>query len=478
MSNVAKPDANVLRIKCGFGASGVAVGALTTGLTSLLLVYYSQVLGLAPSLAGLGLALALLVDAVADPLVGVWSDRTRTAIGRRHPFIYASVIPMVFFYWLLWFPAFDSSHQVGLFLHLTITTILLRLSMTFFDVPANALIPELTRNYELRTGFSAAKTSLSWLSANSIGIAMYAFWLGDQGGAPGSGVLRRSGYEEGATVVAALVAISAMGTTLLIRVKDVPRLLVDMRAAISASHRPSIWRDLFRIYSRRSVLALLGSAMLFSAGSGTALALWIYLYAYFWGLSSNAIIAVQVMYLIAAVGSLLLLPGLSARRDKGKLALIISGTFWLSDIAPISLRLAGVMPANGSDWLTILLCGHALLNGILFNMIVSLVLSMLSDVVEQNQLETGDRQEAALLAGQTLVSKTSAALGTLFGGMLLTWIAFPTAAAPGAVATQTLDHLGMVYVPLMLVIGGISTFLITRYGISRTDREAIVAKLG
>ena len=465
-----------LRAQIGFGAGGVAVGALTVGLNSFLLIYYSQVLGLAPSLAGLALALALIVDAISDPLVGLWSDRTRSRIGRRHPFLLASLLPMALCYWLLWFPPVGSDNQFGLFAYLLAITVLLRLSMTLFDVPANALIPELSRDYELRTRFSAAKTSLSWMSANAIGITMYAVWLGDEGGAAGSGVLRQSGYQSAAIFVAVMVVVSALTLLLVIRPRDVPAQAAP--ASNAAVLHVGVFSSLWQIYRRRSVLALLGSAMLFAAASGTALALWIYVYAYFWGLGSTAITLVQVMYLLAAAASLLLLPRLAARRDKRQLALWLSGVFWLSDALPIALRLLDLMPANGTSALTAVLCAHAFVNGVLYNMVVTMVLSMLSDVVEESQLETGRREEAAVLAGQTFVSKTSTALGTLFGGLVLAWIAFPAAAPPGAVPADVLARLGATYVPVMWGLGALSTLLIARYALTREKREQLVAQLG
>lgn len=464
-----------LRAQIGFGAGGVAVGALTVGLNSFLLIYYSQVLGLAPSLAGLALALALLVDAVSDPLVGLWSDRTRSRLGRRHPFLIASVLPMALCYWLLWFAPLGADNQLGLFGYLLVVTILLRLSMTLFDVPANALIPELSRDYELRTRFSAAKTSLSWMSANAIGIAMYAIWLGDEGGPAGSGVLRQSGYQSAAIFVAVLVAASALTLLLVIRPRDVPA--QPAVAARPAILHVGVFSSLWQIYRRRSVQALLGSAMLFAAASGTALALWIYLYAYFWGLGSAAITLVQVMYLLAAAASLMLLPRLAARRDKRQLALWLSGIFWLLDALPIALRLLDLMPANGTPALTAVLCVHAFFNGLLYNMVVTMVLSMLADVVEESQFDTGRREEAAVLAGQTFVSKTSTALGTLFGGLVLAWISFPAGSAPGTVPADVLTLLGGTYVPVMWALGALSTLLIACYGLTRETRAQLLVRL-
>ena len=58
--------------------------ALTT------MLFYNQVLGVAPELCGLAFAIASVVAAVSDPLVGLLSDRVRTRWGRRHPFMLGS----------------------------------------------------------------------------------------------------------------------------------------------------------------------------------------------------------------------------------------------------------------------------------------------------------------------------------------------------------------------------------------------------
>jgi len=69
-----------LTIKLSFAASGTASGLIGNGLSYFLLLYYSQVLGLDPALAGLAMMLSLIVDAVSDPLIGRGSDRLNTAL--------------------------------------------------------------------------------------------------------------------------------------------------------------------------------------------------------------------------------------------------------------------------------------------------------------------------------------------------------------------------------------------------------------
>ena len=55
-------------------------------------------------MAGLALNLVLIADAITDPLVGYFSDRTRSRWGRRHPFMYAAALPVAITYYFLWTP--------------------------------------------------------------------------------------------------------------------------------------------------------------------------------------------------------------------------------------------------------------------------------------------------------------------------------------------------------------------------------------
>ena len=104
-----------------FGASGAQGGIISNGVGYFLLLYYSQVLGLDPALAGLAMMISMIVDAISDPLIGRWSDRFSHKLGRRHPFLFASVLPIPILYFMLWdVPELD---QAGLFFYMLIVTI-------------------------------------------------------------------------------------------------------------------------------------------------------------------------------------------------------------------------------------------------------------------------------------------------------------------------------------------------------------------
>ena len=68
------------------------------------LFYYKQVLGLSGTLTGLAIGISIIWDGISDPLVGAWSDRLRSRIGRRHPLMIAAVIPMAAGFVMLYGP--------------------------------------------------------------------------------------------------------------------------------------------------------------------------------------------------------------------------------------------------------------------------------------------------------------------------------------------------------------------------------------
>ena len=78
-----KADRLLLRLKISYGIGQAAAGLHGYAIGVFLLFYYNQVLGL-----------ATVVDAFTDPLVGSISDRWRSPLGRRHPFLYVSVLPV------------------------------------------------------------------------------------------------------------------------------------------------------------------------------------------------------------------------------------------------------------------------------------------------------------------------------------------------------------------------------------------------
>ena len=112
----------------GFGA--VANGAKSNGFNYLLLFFYSQIVGLRADLVSVGILIALIFDAISDPMVGYISDNTHSKWGRRHPFMYMAGLPVAVAYYFLWSP--PDWDQTGLFLYFVCTAVVIRTRITFY----------------------------------------------------------------------------------------------------------------------------------------------------------------------------------------------------------------------------------------------------------------------------------------------------------------------------------------------------------
>ena len=103
-------SASIAAPPLGFGTKlFYAVGSTATNLklralSTFLVIFYNQVVGLPPQMVGSILAIALIFDAVLDPLLGQFSDNFRSRWGRRHPFMLAAALPYAVCFFMLWNP--------------------------------------------------------------------------------------------------------------------------------------------------------------------------------------------------------------------------------------------------------------------------------------------------------------------------------------------------------------------------------------
>ncbi len=127
-------------------------------------IYLTDVVGIEPRLASLGALAGIVWDAINDPLIGMLSDRVKSKLGRRRPFLLWFAFPFGLSFIMLWSaPNWDS--QVGLLLYVTLAFMISDTLTTLVAVPYLSLTPELTRNYDERTSLSSFRTVFQLLSA-------------------------------------------------------------------------------------------------------------------------------------------------------------------------------------------------------------------------------------------------------------------------------------------------------------------------
>lgn len=154
-----------LSTKLAFGA-----GDLGTAITAMIGISYlspflTDVAGLNPQFAGQTQLVGKVWDAVNDPMVGVLSDRTQSQQGRRYPWMIWGAIPFGVFFFLQWIvPHFsnnDQANQWGLFWYYTAISILFNAFYTIVNLPYTALTAELTQDYDERTSLNSFRFTFS-----------------------------------------------------------------------------------------------------------------------------------------------------------------------------------------------------------------------------------------------------------------------------------------------------------------------------
>ena len=107
------------------------------------------------------MGVALVIDAVSDPVVGSFSDNLRSRLGCRHPLMYAAALPLASSLWETFAPP-GGLGEVGLFCWLLFFTISTRVALTFFLIPWNAMFAEFTDDYVERTAIVTYRYALGW----------------------------------------------------------------------------------------------------------------------------------------------------------------------------------------------------------------------------------------------------------------------------------------------------------------------------
>jgi len=470
MTEQARSGLTSLSTKLFYGSGSIAFGVKDNGFSTLLLLFYNQVVGLPSGLVGAAIMIALVVDAFLDPIVGQISDNLRSRWGRRHPFMYASALPVAISYLFLWSPPHWS--QGALFIYLVVTAIVVRTFITFYEIPSSALVAELTGDYDQRTVFFAWRYFFGWFGGLTMSVLAFRVLLAPDAAHP-VGQLNPAGYVNygivAAIIMLAAILISAAGTH-----RHIPQFHVPPPRRIGAGEMMS---EMFATLANASFLWLTVSGVFFFAATGLVFALNIYFQTYLWELSAAQIAIFTVFgFVAAALGLVFALP-LSRRYGKKSssivlfvLALGIGGT-------PLALRLANAFPENGDPVLVPLLLVFATVSLALSIASTILMASMLTDVVEENAVATGRRSEGLFFAANSFMQKTSSAAGVFLSGMLL-WLAhFPAGAQPGRIDMGLVRHLALWYLPSLVLLYGIAMICLGFYRITRESHEENLKRL-
>ncbi|QIG81783.1 MFS transporter [Sphingosinithalassobacter tenebrarum] len=452
----------------GFGA--VAYGVKDFAFSSFLLLFYNQVIGLPASKVGFVIMLALLLDAFVDPAVGVLSDRTRTRWGRRHPWMYASAVPILVTWLLLWNPPQWS--ETAMLAWLFVMSVLVRSAVSSYEVPSQALSPELTSDYDERTRVMAYRYLFGWGGGLAMLIASYGYFL-----APGpgqdSGLLNRESYIgfaiAGGLSMAVAILLSAAGTH-----REIARL------PDPGPEEHSLGGSLVELAQtlRNGAFAILMLAGLFYfTAQGISFALSNYLYTYVWLFHGADYTWVGVVLFVGAAIAFFVAPRVARRIGKptAAFAFMLAAAILLA--SPYALRLIGLFPPPSSPVMLPLLFGIFTINSACGISSTILFASMMADVSEDSEARTGRRSEGVFFAGAFFVQKCTSGIGIFGAGLILSLVGFPEDAVQGAVAEATLDRLTFVFALVYFGLGLVAALLYSRFPFGKAEHQARLARL-
>ena len=459
--------------KTAYGVGQMSQGVKDTAFQSFVVFYFSQVLGMPAIMAGFAALIALLFDAITDPLMGDISDNWHSKWGRRHPFMIAAVIPFPISLYMLFSPPVGLDPD-GLFLWLLGWSIVVRILLTMFNVPHNALGAELSQDYQERTKIVSYRTFLGYVGGIILSVvALNSFFKASE--TFPNGMLNVDGYSS-LGALAGIIAFMAMTLCILGTKHTIPYLpkapenqkKVDLSRSFKAFAQ-AIKLGPFRIIFTVQIMTMI------AGGAGATFML--YLGSYFFELSTAEISLLTLTIVVGLVPASIIAPVLSKRIDKMPslvTCLLVATAFSFS---PIYLRLLGVLPENGSPLIMPILFATYVVGYSFFIAAGIVIGSMLADIADLHASNTGKRQEGLFFAANSFAQKATFGIGTLFAGIGLDLIAFPKQVDVSMVSEQTIFNLGLIAGPLPFAIYLIAAYIATKYDLNKTRHAAISEQL-
>ncbi|MEA3223939.1 MAG: glycoside-pentoside-hexuronide (GPH):cation symporter [Thermodesulfobacteriota bacterium] len=158
---MVKNDAVPVKEKLAYGVGDFAINIAYTTLNFYILFFLVNVAGLRVEIAGSIFLVARAWDAISDYLMGMISDRTISRFGRRRVYLLFGCIPLGFAFFLLWQVPFSS--EVALIIYYFCITLIFNTALTVVAVPYNAMMPEISQDYDERLNISGYRMALSFV---------------------------------------------------------------------------------------------------------------------------------------------------------------------------------------------------------------------------------------------------------------------------------------------------------------------------
>ena len=436
--------------KIGFGLGDIFGGGSGVVISFYYLHFLTDVVRINPALAGTAFLISKIYDAVTDPFEGIISDRTRTPLGRRRPYLLAGVLLVLLSFSLLWYPVTFQS-ELGRFAFTLGAYLFFSTVISLVMVSYNALSSELTLDYHERTSISSIRILFSTIS--SILSAVLPLEIVKAFADP------RTGYAVMGVAFAIFYALPLIITFAVTRERPEFQKPVSRRIDL---------RELFlRPFQVRAFVCVLMMYLLAFTAMDTVSSIVIYFMKYYLGRGGETNY-VSGALLVAQVVGLPFYVALSKRPDVrgGKRSGFIAGALvWV-----LAMMGSFLITPGAPDWAAYL---FAVTVGLGTSGIVVMIYAIFPDIPDVDELQSGERREGSYSALITFMRKFSSAVAIFIVSNLLATAGYraPVEQVVNGASTlveqaQTPEFLLtlrmiFVFVPLLLV--GMALYFAARY---------------
>lgn len=445
-----------LKTKVAWGTGGLADNYMLNVPNALALPIYNIHFGVSAVLMGLALAIPRIIDAFFDAMVGNWSDNTRSRWGRRKPWMIAGTLLCALILPLLWMPPFEGVN--GKFSYFLVLSLIYFLAYSLFVVPYTALGFELTTDYNEKTRV------LAWRMYIGLIGSITCPWLYKLCFLP----VFKGNEVVGAGWICTGVGLAILVTGLIpvLFCRENPQALHQKKISLKEAIQDAFKNKAFQIVLIGYVLILMG---LFSSG---ALGLYVLIHSV---CNENKEMAAEISgwcgsaMALAAYLSLPLATWFSAKIGK-KEAMILCLGIALAGV----LCMIPVLNPYVPYW-TIPLFGNAfqipylqMIPSIIFGIGMQgawlMVSTMTADVCDEDEVQTGLRQEGIYGAVTSFAQKAALGIAAILGGLLLKVAGYTEGAVTTAAIAENLKTLYIGGQGLGLALGMV---LFLKYSISK-----------
>jgi sugar (glycoside-pentoside-hexuronide) transporter len=417
-----------------------------TSLAALSLIYASFFLisvgGLRPALAGLVPLVGRVVDAVADPVMGRASDLTRWRGGRRRPYFLIGAVPLGVTFALMWMvPPYES--QAARFAYYAIVYIAHALAMTLVSVPHLALQPEMVLGYDERTSLVTYRNAAALVG---IMAAVSVRWVAAALGGEGAPSWTLAGVVYGVLIAVPWFAVWWASFEREEFRTRASRLGFADGMRVIARHRN--FRYLTGLYlAGRTSMDLVGTML-------------ILYFTYYIGRSDDFELLLMV-FLPAAALSLPVWLRVSEHSEKARIFRV--GAYWWM-VGQLLLLVAT------PEWPRWALFVFAPLSGLGYAVVDLMPWSMLADVIDEDDVTTGERREGVYHGVFLFLRKLGGAAGVFLALGILDLAGFAPDAAQSPAALTAIRLMASVGPAACLLA---AVWLSRGYALTRSEHAKV-----